>query len=280
MDAPVTLALVTRIAAITARNRPREAAYRDLLTALRTAPGYDAATLYCIDGDGELREAVQVGDNPVRLLSGALMDLADGPAAWLSRQTRPLVIPVLGVDQEARGYASFLGLPLREGERCLGMLNLGHRTPGHFRREYVDAYQAVAVQCSLLQSSLLRAAVTVSEPGAAAPLPQDPDGSALRGPDAPALRRPDAASLRPSSPNGPGGDDPHDPTVERLIDLGRAALDSGARIKTPLTHLEAHLAVLPGLVETRNQRHLKRAARELRELSAELRGVLGRWLPE
>jgi len=94
--------------------------------------------------NGRLEEAVSVGSR-VNLIEGIDFDLGMGFSAWVAKQRRSVLIPNLRKERN-EGFRCFGSVPLISGEKLIGVMNLGHRSPNALTEEHMQFLEIVAGQ--------------------------------------------------------------------------------------------------------------------------------------
>ncbi len=94
--------------------------------------------------NGRLEEAASAG-NRVNLIEGIDFDMGMGFSAWVAKQRRSVLIPNLRKER-SEGFRCFGSVPLISGEKLIGVMNLGHRSPNALTEEHMQFLEIVAGQ--------------------------------------------------------------------------------------------------------------------------------------
>ncbi len=151
----IGLDFLQKIGAILQKSLSSEETYSAVFDMLEGIIAYDAATLFVVNEDlGELEVAVSRGPRPVNLAADVAFSRGEGLSGWIASQREPVVLPTLGVDGDARGFRSFVSVPLWSGDKLEGVLNLGHGEAGFYKQESKPDLEQLGVQLSLIVEQL------------------------------------------------------------------------------------------------------------------------------
>jgi transcriptional regulator with GAF, ATPase, and Fis domain len=123
----------------------------------KTLP-FDSATLYLYKPEKDRLEAIhQKGDEVVDLADEFTFDRGRGLSSWVSKQTRPIILQSLVKSRPGREnrYCSFVSMPLRVGDKLIGVLNLGHHEPNVYKRVDSTDYAVVSSYLSIVLEKIL-----------------------------------------------------------------------------------------------------------------------------
>jgi GAF domain-containing protein len=123
--------------------------------------GADRCAVYSVeevDGTLRLTPAARVGYRGPA--SVPVVPTTDSPTFWVARKARPLAVADLGEDARfaeaheqrptrGRAAASYLGVPLKDGERVVGVLEVYTRSPRPWRGDEVRLLLAFASQAAV-----------------------------------------------------------------------------------------------------------------------------------
>jgi len=127
------------------------------LAALRRSVGYENATFFLYDRATEtLLPAATTGAH-VDLIPEVQFDLGQGLSSWVARSRRPVLLSSLRGDEESEvpgtRPGSFLSVPLIVAKDLVGVLNVGHSSPGAFTEADRDLLSSAG---AILASTLSR----------------------------------------------------------------------------------------------------------------------------
>jgi len=123
----------------------------------KTVP-FDSATLYLYHKKLDQLEVVhQKGDEVVDLVGEIPFDRGRGISGWVSKQKKPVILPSLTRARpgKERRFSSFVSMPLWVGEKLVGVLNMGHKEPGVYKRIEIDDYKILSSQISIVLEKIL-----------------------------------------------------------------------------------------------------------------------------
>lgn len=130
-----------------------EKTYEMVCGLVKQAVDYESATLFIYDEKENVMNAVyQTGNILVDLLSQFDFGTGSGLSGWVSKQKEPIILPSLSKSKagiEGR-FQSLVSLPLRIGERLIGVMNLGHSKSGVFKQEKIEDYSLIGTKISLV----------------------------------------------------------------------------------------------------------------------------------
>ena len=145
------LNILTGVMAVPEHCNAPDEVYGLVLDVLRKDPGFDGATWYGQDGEHGERIILQRGDIPVTLGGGGESLFGENQfSGWMRGSRKPVVLSMSKRGQQ--GYSSFLSLPLWNGERYTGRLNLGHLQSGIYNRQQVNLYTLLGTQIAAVVS--------------------------------------------------------------------------------------------------------------------------------
>jgi len=138
-------------------SRSSAAGFAPLLKLIRRIVPYESATLFLVDpASGQLvREQVD-GERETDLIDAVRFEMGFGLSAWIAKQRRPILIPVLrrrGVDGGAE-LRSFIGLPLLADDELHGVLTFGHSSSGAFAAVDEAPLRLLAAQTAQMLKNL------------------------------------------------------------------------------------------------------------------------------
>ncbi len=129
---PEVTDIMTRIASACAVKEQSNALFEQVLTLVREAIPYDAATIYLFNRTKERFEAKASLGRQVESLSFLEFYHGDGLTGWAAEHKRSLLLK----DRSAKSnfdpetdYATFLSVPLQINETVTGVLNIGCHRP-------------------------------------------------------------------------------------------------------------------------------------------------------
>lgn len=127
--------------------------FRSVMNILKQVVDYHSATLFLYDEKTQqLKIVYQVGDEPVELGSEFAIGLGSGVSGWMASQNKPIILESLEKTRAGREqrFRSFASLPLRVGDKLIGVLNLGHQIPLAFKKTDQNKFIQIASQISLV----------------------------------------------------------------------------------------------------------------------------------
>ena len=125
---------------------------------LERSVAYDSATLYLYDRQEDRLNVIhQVGKDEVNLASEVTLGRGVGLSSWISHQDQPVIIPSLTRSRPGKEqrFSSFVSMPLRETDKLIGVLNLGHNESDTYSRDQMDDFNMVARQISMVMDKIL-----------------------------------------------------------------------------------------------------------------------------
>ncbi len=120
---------------------------------LKQTIDFTSATLFIyIDYKDELRVIHQHGENIADLATEIPFDRGMGISSWVSKQMEPVILESLVKSRpgKERRFNSFVSIPLRIGEKLIGVMNMGHEEPGFYKIIEKDDYKTVGTQLSMI----------------------------------------------------------------------------------------------------------------------------------
>ncbi len=132
---------------------PPEKTYETVCALVKQAVSYKSATLFMYDKETQKTNPVyQSGKEVVDLMSQFNFGPGTGLSGWMLEQKNPVILPSLAKSRAGKEgrFQSFASLPLRIGERLIGVLNLGHSEPDVFKKDDIPAFSIIGTQISLV----------------------------------------------------------------------------------------------------------------------------------
>ena len=113
--------------------------FADVLQIVRRTVPFDSATLYLIDTAGNWEELISLG-RPVEPLDFLPIGSGLGLSGWAAHNGTPVLLKDRTRSRHFNpqtDLASFLSVPIPEGENPIGVLNLGGDKPGQFTGQHI-----------------------------------------------------------------------------------------------------------------------------------------------
>ncbi|MBI3362882.1 MAG: GAF domain-containing protein, partial [Chloroflexi bacterium] len=106
---------------------------------------------------GDLKMLAQRGARHAEGWRDFHLKIGEGAAGWVAQHDQPLVIPdvqrdarwLRDADSDAEGIVAYLGVPLRIGDRVIGVLDLTTRVPRDFSPEQIEFMVTLASQAAV-----------------------------------------------------------------------------------------------------------------------------------
>ncbi|MCH7496326.1 MAG: GAF domain-containing protein [Candidatus Marinimicrobia bacterium] len=157
----IGLEFLQKIGEILQNSLSSEETYSAVFDILDGVIEFDAATLFVVNSTTEQLEVVESrGEQRVDLASEVPFSKGGGLSGWVASQREPVILSSMGADGGARGFRSFVSVPLWSGDKLEGVLNLGHGEPGFYQQDIRADLVKLGVQLSLIIEQLrLRADV-------------------------------------------------------------------------------------------------------------------------
>ena len=116
---------------------------------------FSSATLFVIDSNtNQLQIVERRGPDIVDLASEVSFSLGGGLSGWSASQKVPIILPSLGDNAEGREFRSMVSIPLWSHDALVGVLNLGHKQPGHFLHEDKTEFHKLGLETSVIVEQL------------------------------------------------------------------------------------------------------------------------------
>lgn len=128
-----------------------------LLKLLKRIVPYESATLFLVDADsGQLVCEEVAGGREIDLIDAVRFDMGFGLSAWIAKQRRPVLIPVLRRRSAETGESlrSFIGLPLVADDELHGVITFGHSRAGAFATVDESPLRLLSAQIALVLKNL------------------------------------------------------------------------------------------------------------------------------
>ncbi len=154
----VNTKILLEIAGILQRGLGSDETFEAVFDILERSVPYDYATLFLYDQESDQLEVIhQIGDERVDLAGEISFDRGLGMSSWISHQSNPVIIPSLmksrpGKDQR---FSSFVSMPLKVGDKLIGVLNLAHNEPDTYQRSEMADYESVQLQISNVMDKIM-----------------------------------------------------------------------------------------------------------------------------
>ena len=113
----------------------------------------ESATLFLYDAaQKQLKVAHKLGDRIVDLASDVAFSHGKGMSSYICQQKKPVILQSLANSRVGKldHFKSLLSMPLWIGEQLIGVLNIAHGQENMYRYEYMDDYELLARQVSLV----------------------------------------------------------------------------------------------------------------------------------
>ncbi len=154
LDMNLAMSLINEIGETVDASMGVEQVLPALLTIIMRSLPSDAGEICLWDEERQvLHQRGWVGDSAYLIAlseAGGRYNLGEGISGWMAKHLKPVFLDSLddlsGVQPkfiEHNPYESFIGVPLRLGERFIGTLELAHEKPNHYRRADLSLLQAV-----------------------------------------------------------------------------------------------------------------------------------------
>jgi transcriptional regulator with GAF, ATPase, and Fis domain len=127
--------------------------FQSVMNILERVVDYHSATLFLYDEKTQqLKIMYQVGEEPVELGSEFAIGFGSGVSGWMASQNKPIILESLEKTRAGREqrFYSFASLPLRVGDKLIGVLNLGHQIPMAYKKGDQNKFIQIASQISLV----------------------------------------------------------------------------------------------------------------------------------
>ncbi len=221
--------------------------YEAVFHLLERTVQFDSATLFVYNEEEDKLEIVlKRGDKIVDLAENISFARGMGISSYISKKEKPIILESLSRSLPGKmdRFSSFVSMPLRIGDKLIGVLNLGHNEPGTYRKEQQEDFTTIATQISLVMEKLILRATL------------DEKNRKLKK----ALEDLTAAQ---------------DELVEkkRMAAIGEIVVTVNHKINNPLTTIMNHAQLLPVMIETRNQKKAKNAALKIQQAATEIKEV-------
>lgn len=130
---------------------------RNTLEVACSLTGADGASLFLLDGDGRVTNALVLPTEDSHLVAGGghAVAMDRGLAGWVARERKPALVEDTRVDARWVPLAtifeprSVLSVPVSSGGTLAGILTLVHRQPRHFAEGHLSFIQAAGDQLGL-----------------------------------------------------------------------------------------------------------------------------------
>lgn len=151
------LGVLLDVASLLQASQSGDAGFAPLLKLLQRIVPYENATLFLVDPDsGKLVCEESAGGREIDLIDAVRFDMGFGLSAWIAKQRRPILIPVLRRRSVEGGESlrSFIGLPLLVDDELHGVMTFGHSRPGAFSGVDDSPLRLLSTQIALVLKNL------------------------------------------------------------------------------------------------------------------------------
>ena len=143
---PRELIVLNEISSLVQSPEGVDGIFRSVLQKIKELIPYQSASLFIMDpAKKELKEEVSEGAR-VDLIDGIRFEMGTGFSAWVAKEKRTILIPNLRKRRKDSDIKSFLSVPLISSNELIGVLNLGHTTPGAFTEDDLRLTNIIAGQ--------------------------------------------------------------------------------------------------------------------------------------
>ncbi len=114
---------------------------------------FDSATLFIYDHEKkQLEPVLKRGDEIIDLATDIPFARGSGISSWILDKNQPVVLSSVLKSRPGKDriFNSFLSMPLRAGDKLIGVLNLGHMKPNMYQIAQKKDYSIIATQISLV----------------------------------------------------------------------------------------------------------------------------------
>ena len=98
---------------------------------------FENIALFLMDKKSDkLKVAINKGDIVVDLANDIFFMIGNSFSDWVAQQKKPIVIQTLSKSRPGKmnKFNSLLSIPLKVGEKLIGVLNLGHNEPNMYNK--------------------------------------------------------------------------------------------------------------------------------------------------
>jgi transcriptional regulator with GAF, ATPase, and Fis domain len=151
------MGVLLEVASLLQASHSRESGFGALFKLLHRIIPYESATLYLVDPEsGQLNCEEVYGDQEINLIDAVRFEMGYGLSAWIAKQSRPILIPVLRKREPEGGgtLRSFIGLPLVADDGLVGVMTFGHSHPGAFSAVDESPLRLLAAQIALVLKNI------------------------------------------------------------------------------------------------------------------------------
>jgi len=154
----INLEFLEEISAILQQGLGSDETFSAVFTLLEKTLSFDSATLFLYNGDTDKLEVIhQKGEDVVELAGDFTFERGSGISSWVSQLNKPVILESLSKSKAGleHRFSSFVSMPLRTGEKLIGVLNLGHQDSDMYLRKDMPAYQFIAQQISMVMDKII-----------------------------------------------------------------------------------------------------------------------------
>ncbi len=122
----------------------------------KTIP-FDSATLFVYNQDiNRLEVVLKRGQEIIDLAQEIPFAHGSGMSSWVLDKKQPIVLSSITKSRPGKDriFNSFLSMPLRVGDKLIGVLNLGHMKPNMYKVDQKKDYVTIATQISLVMEKI------------------------------------------------------------------------------------------------------------------------------
>jgi len=124
--------------------------YRTIFEVISDTVEFNFGTLFINNKKRDLEPIYSINEVVVDLASDFNFGNGSGIAGWVSDNDHPVIFPSFMNKNPSRKFNSFVSIPLIIDEKRIGVLNLGHKSPKHFKDDDKANFNLLGNQIAII----------------------------------------------------------------------------------------------------------------------------------
>ncbi len=154
----INLEFLEEISTIIQKGLGSDETFSAVFDLLEKTLSFDSATLFLYDETQDKLEVIhQKGEDIVELAGDFTFARGRGISSWVSQLHKPVILESLARAKAGleHRFCSFVSMPLRAGDKLIGVLNLGHQDSEMYLRKELPAFEFIARQISMVMDKII-----------------------------------------------------------------------------------------------------------------------------